>query len=192
MVRTMPRHKVSILVNRGAVHNLAVTHVQDAMSVSGGFGIVRDHHDRLAEVLIKLAEKAEHGLGVFGIEIACGFISQDDFRFADDSASERYALLFAARKFRRLMFQTIAQAEKICDDLEAMRIESISMNVLSQSDVVVRIESGEQIKTLKDEADFVAAKQSARGIAHGGEVVAIEEHAPGGSLREAANHVQHG
>src|SRR5271169_6370320 len=73
-----------------------------------------------------------------------------------------------------------------------MRVESVSVDVLGQCDVVVRVEGGEQIKPLKDKADFVTAQQSARGIAHGGEVVAIEEHAPGGSLGEATNHVQHG
>jgi len=73
-----------------------------------------------------------------------------------------------------------------------MGIESVSVNVLGQCDVVVRIKSGEQIKTLKDETDFVAAEQSARGIAHGREVIAIEKYAPRSSLREAADYVQHG
>ena len=65
MVLTMPRHNVRISVNRGTVHNLAVTHVQDAMPVGGGFGIVRDHDDGLAEILIKLAEQAEDSFGTF-------------------------------------------------------------------------------------------------------------------------------
>jgi hypothetical protein len=73
-----------------------------------------------------------------------------------------------------------------------MRIESISVDMLCQSDVVVRVESGEQIETLKDKTNFVTAQQSARGIAHSGEVVAIEQDASGGGLGEAANHVQHG
>src|SRR5271155_1012626 len=192
MVRTIARHKVRMSVNRGTVHNFAITHVQDAMPVSGGFGIVRDHDDGLAEILIELAEQAEDGFGAFGIEVAGRLIGQDDFWFADDSASQRDALLFATGKLGRLVLEAAAQAEKVRDDLEAVRIESISVNVLGQSDVVVRVESGEQIKTLKDEADFVATQQSARRVAHGGEVVAIEQHAPGGGLREAANYVQHG
>ncbi len=192
MVRTMARHKVRMSVNRGTIHNLAVTHVQDAMSVGGGFGIVRDHDDGLAEILIELAEQAEDSFRTLGIEVAGGFIGQYDFWFADDGASQSYALLFAAGKFRGLVPQAAAQAEKVCDDLESVRIEAISVNVLGESDVVVRIERGEQIKTLKDEPHFVTAQQSARGIAHGGKVVAIEKDAPGGGLGEAATHVQHG
>ena len=162
------------------------------MPVGGGFGIVRDHDDCLAEILIELAEQAKDSFGAFSIEVAGGFIGQDNLWFADDGPSQRYALLFTAGKLRGLVLQAAAQAEEIGNDLEAVRIESISVNVLGQSDVVVRIESGEQIETLKHEADFVTAKQSARGIAHGGKVVAIQEHASGSGLCETANHVQHG
>ena len=179
-------------VNGGAVHDEAVAHVQDAMAVGGGFGIVRDHHDGLAEVFVKQAEKIENGLGAFGIEIAGGFIGEDDLGFADDGAREGDALLFAAGKFRRLVFQACADAEQIGNDLEAVWIESICVNVLRESDVVVGVERGQKIEALKDEADFVAAQQSAGGVAHGGEVVAIEKHAPARGLRQAANHVQHG
>jgi hypothetical protein len=192
MVRTIARHKVRMSVNRGTVHNLAVTHVQDAMAVGGGFGIVRDHDDGLAEILIELAEQTKDSFGAFRIEVAGGLIRQDDLWFADDGARQRYALLFTAGKLGGFVLQTAAQAEEIGNDLKAVGIESISVNVLGQSDVVVGIESGKQIETLKDEADFVAAQQSARGVAHGSEVVAIEEHASGGGLCEASNHVQHG
>jgi len=98
MVRTIPRHKVRMSVNRGTVHNFAVTHVQDAMPVGGGFGIMRDHDDGLAEILIELTEKAEDGFGAFSVEIAGGFIGQDNFWFADNGASQRYPLLFSAGK----------------------------------------------------------------------------------------------
>ena len=192
MVRTIARHKVRISVNRGAVHNLAITHVQHSMPVGGCFGIMGDHDNRLAEILIELAEKAQDGFGTLGIEVAGGFVGQDDFRFADDGASERYALLFAAGKLRGLVFQATAQAEKVGDNLEAMGIKSIAVDMLGESDVVIRIERGEQIKTLKNKTNFVTAQQSARRIAHGSEVVAVEQHAPGGSLSQAANHVQHG
>src|SRR5271154_5017837 len=137
MVRTIARHTVRMSVNRRTVHNLAVTHVQDAMPVGGGFGIVRDHDDGLAEILIELAEKAQDGFGAFGIEVAGGFVGQDYFRFADDGASERDALLFAAGKLRGLVLQPTAQAEKVGDNLEAMGIKSIPVDMLGESDVVI-------------------------------------------------------
>src|SRR5277367_1768549 len=116
MVRTMPRHMVRISVNRGAVHNLAIAHMEHAMSVSGGFGVVSDHDDGLAEILVELAEEAEDGFGTFSIEVTGRFIGQDDFRFADDGASESDALLFAAGKFRGLVVEASAEAEEVGDD----------------------------------------------------------------------------
>ena len=95
-------------MNRGTVHNLAVTHMQDAMSVRGGFGIVRDHDDCLAEILIELTEQAEDGFGTSGIEVAGGFIGEDDFWLAHDGTSESNALLFTAGEFRRFVFQAAA------------------------------------------------------------------------------------
>src|ERR1700691_556410 len=181
-----------MLVNRRAVHHFAITHVQDSMSVGGGFGIVSDHDDGLAKILVELTQEVQDGFGTFGVEVAGGLVAQDDFWFADNGASERHALLFAAGKFRRLVFEPATQAEQVSDDLEAMRIESISVDVLGQGDVVIRVESREQIKSLKNKANFVAAQQSARRIAHGSEVVTIEKDASGGSLGQAANHVQHG
>src|SRR5271155_842664 len=148
MVRTIARHKVRISVNRRTVHNLAITHVQHTMSVSSSFGIVSDHDDGLAEVLIELAEKAQDSFRTFGIEVAGRFVGQDDLRFANDGASERHTLLFAAGKLGGLVLQAAAQAEEIGDDLEAMRIESISADVLGLRDVVVGVEGGEQIKPL--------------------------------------------
>src|SRR5580693_1698359 len=108
MVRTIARHTVRMSVNRRTVHNLTITHVEDAMPVGGGFGIVRDHDDCLAEILIELAEQTEDGLRAFGIEVAGGFISQYDFWFADDGPSQRYALLFTAGKLRGLVLQAAA------------------------------------------------------------------------------------
>ena len=89
-----------------------------------------------------------------------------------------------------LCFRRPAQAEQVGDDFETVRIESISVDVLGERDVVIRVESGKQIEALKYEADFVAAQEGSRGIAHGGEVVAIEQHASARGLREAAHHVQ--
>jgi hypothetical protein len=85
-----------MLVNRRAVDDLAITHVQDAMPVGGSIGVVSDHHDRLAQVLVELAKQVEDSIRTFCIEIAGGLVGQHDFRFAYDCARQGYALLLAA------------------------------------------------------------------------------------------------
>ena len=105
----MPRQKDRISgVGGRSVHDHAVAHVQHAIAVSGRFGIVRDHHDRLAEILIELdAAAPARSSELFVVQISRGLIGQDDFRLADDRARQSHALLFAAGKLRRLVLQPV-------------------------------------------------------------------------------------
>jgi hypothetical protein len=57
--------------------------------------IVRNHDDG-ASLLVKLAEQAQHDFFVDRVEVAGGFVGQDDFRIVDQSAGNAYALLFTA------------------------------------------------------------------------------------------------
>ena len=78
----------------------------------------------------------------------------------------------------------------LSDDLEAMGIEAVAMNVLRDGDVSLGGESGKKIEALEDETDFVAAQFGALGIGHSGEIVAVDENAAAGGLRQAADHVK--
>src|SRR6266852_1051208 len=57
--------------------DFAVAHVDDAVAVGSGFRVVGDHHDRLAELGVGLAEHLQDGDGVFGVEISGGLVGQD-------------------------------------------------------------------------------------------------------------------
>lgn len=188
----MPRHKARMSVGGNAVHNFTVAHVQDAMAVRGCFRVVRDHDDRLAEFLVELTQERENIFGTLRVEISGGLVCQDNLGFADDGARNRDTLLLAAGKLRRPMMKAVAQAEKFDGQLEAMGIKAVTVNVLGERDIVIGVEGGEQVETLKDEADFVAAKKGTGRIGHGGQIVAVEQDASAGGLREAANDVQHG
>ncbi len=50
---------------------------------------------------------------------------------------------------------------------------------------------GKKIETLKNEADFVAAQHGARGVSHGGEIVAVEKDFSARGLGQAANYMEH-
>ena len=161
-----------------------------AISVGRRFGIVRDHHNCLAEVLIELPQQREHGFGAFRIEISRGLISEYNFRLADNRARQSHTLLFAAGKFRGFVPQPLFQAQQTGNSFEAVRVETVSMDVLREGNIVIRIERRQQIKSLEHEADFVAAQQGSRGVAHFREVIPIEQHAPPSGLSQASNHVQ--
>jgi uncharacterized membrane protein len=42
-----------MLVDGFAVHNFAIAHVEDAVAVFGGFGVVGDHDDGLTEIFVE-------------------------------------------------------------------------------------------------------------------------------------------
>src|SRR5271163_4424532 len=88
--------------------------------------------------------------------------------------------------------QAAYQAEHLGGYVEAMRIESVAMNILRDGDVAFGGERGQQIKTLEDEADFVAAELGTLGIAHGGKIVAVDENSSFGGFRQAADNVEQG
>jgi hypothetical protein len=83
-------------VRRHSVDDDPVAHVHDAVEIGGGFGIVRDHDDGLAKILIELAEHLQNHFRIFRVQISGGLVGKEDFRFIDDGPGDRDALLLAA------------------------------------------------------------------------------------------------
>ena len=54
------------------------------------------HHDDGAVLRVQFGEDAQHGLFVFGVEVAGGLVGKEDFRFVDERAGDADALLLAA------------------------------------------------------------------------------------------------
>src|SRR6202040_1512675 len=84
-----------------------------------------------------------------------------------------------------------AQSEKIGYHFKAVGIEAVSVNVLRESDIVIGVERGEQIKLLKNEADFMAVEKRSGGVGHSRKVVSVQQDPAARSLGQAANHMQH-
>src|ERR1700761_3652072 len=129
---------LAISIGRDAVNDDAVAHVHDAIEVRDGFRIVRDHHDRLAQVFVQLTQHFENDVGIFRVEVTRWFVGKQDFWFIDDGARDGDALLLAAGEFRRSVMQAAIEPEHFRDDIEAMRIEAVAMNELGDGDVAFR------------------------------------------------------
>ena len=61
-------------------------------------------------------------------------------------------------------------------DIESVRIESVAMNKLRDSDVALGGQRRQQIESLKHETDFAAAEFGALSVAHVGQIVAVNQH----------------
>ena len=86
-----------MLVRGNAINDNAVAHVYHAIKINRGLGIVRDHYDRLPQVLVQPPQHFQYDFRILGIEIARGLIRQQNFRLIDDGPGNRHALLFAPR-----------------------------------------------------------------------------------------------
>ena len=177
-------------IRRDTVNDDAVAHVNDAIEIGGGFGIVGDHDDSLAEILVEAAEHIKDDFGIFCVEIAGGLIGEKNFGLVDDGTGDGDALLLAAGHFRGAVMEAALESEELGDYIEAVRIEAVAMNILSDGDVASGGERGEKIEALENEADLAAAELGALGVSHGGEVVAIDIDFAARGLREAADDVK--
>src|SRR5260370_22788395 len=103
-----------------------------------------------------------------------GLVSEKNFRLVDDCAGDSDALLLAAGKFRRFVMKAPCQAEHLRYNVEALGIETITVNKLCDGDVAFGCQRGEQIEALKDEPDCVMPNSGALLTAHFGTRVPID------------------
>src|SRR5208337_5038869 len=93
-------------------------------------GVVGDHQDRLSKGFVQASNHVENGLRILGIQIARWLIRQEYLRITDDRASDGHALLFTAGQRIGSMLKFALDTEHLDDRLEAMRIESVTLDVL--------------------------------------------------------------
>src|SRR5687767_6397993 len=87
-----------------------VADFDSARGAGGDFGVVSDEGDGAA-FLAKLAKEFEDGLAGVGVEVAGGFIREDDARVVHQRAGDGGALLLAAGKLHGAMFGAILHAD---------------------------------------------------------------------------------
>src|SRR5690349_21951323 len=71
-------------VRRNSVYDHAISHVNDPIEVSNRLGIVRNHDNCLAQILVQLPQHLENDVGVFCVEIAGRFIGEEYLGLVDD------------------------------------------------------------------------------------------------------------
>src|ERR687883_1530576 len=82
----------------GVVDDLAVGEDEQPVGVGGGGRVVRDHDDRLAELVDGAAQQVEDLAGGLGVEVAGRLVGEDDGGLARQRTGDGDALLLAARE----------------------------------------------------------------------------------------------
>src|SRR3974390_234427 len=175
-------------------YDSAVSHVDDAVAVLGGLGIVRDHQHGLAQLFVGLAQHVEYDFRVLRVEVAGGFVGEYDGGLVDQRTGQCYALLLAAAHLRRAVGHALVDAEQAGDsgDVCGVVIGRGTGDVLRDVDVALRRERGQQVELLEDEADFLLAHARALGVGERGEVDAVDGDATGVGVSESTQDIEKG
>ena len=110
------------------------------------------------------------------IEVADRLIGQDDFRFADDSASDSGALLLAARKLIRVIiffFFHVEAAKGFVGFNQAAGFMVAGVDK-GKGNILDNREIRDQVEVLEDEADFLRAKASLPSGRNSGDWFVVE------------------
>src|SRR5579885_1282519 len=155
------------------LNQLSIPHVDNAIRNGSRFGIMRDHQNCLSQRAIQRSHHVQDSLGILAVQIPRRLISQQNLGFADDGACNCHPLLFAPGKGVGAMVQPVGDAEHFHDHLKTMRIEAVAMNMLSQLNILLGCERGEQVEALKDKANFMPPEASPLAIRHIAEVISF-------------------
>ena len=77
-------------------NDLSIRKGQDACRALGDMEFVRYQNDSCLFHPMKVDYEFDDAVAVFGVEISCGFIGENDIGFIDESPGQRQALLFPA------------------------------------------------------------------------------------------------
>ena len=80
----------------GGVEHFAVFAFEDTAGEAFNKAVAMRGHKNSGSALVDLLEDLHDAAGNFRIQVASGFVSQEDLRFIEKGAGNNYALLFSA------------------------------------------------------------------------------------------------
>src|SRR2546430_613403 len=154
--------------------NLTVADFDPAGRHSGNFRIVRHERDGAA-LLAELAEQLKNHLAGVRIEVARGFVGEDDFRVVDQRAGDGGPLLLSAGELHRTVPGAILHLHEFERLQGALAPPAGRQTAVDhrQLDVLEDIELGQEIEELKHEPDLLvsdAGQLARRGVMNQGAV----------------------
>ncbi len=143
---------------------------------------------------IELLQQAQDLFGVVAVEIAGGFVADQEGRVGDDRAGDRHALLLAAGQLAGAVVGAIGQAHQgQCDFGIALALGGIEVGKQQrQFDILLRVEHRHQVVELEHEADMVAAPGRQLAAAEAVDALALDLDLAAGGAVETADEVEQG
>ena len=149
--------------------------MNDASGPRREIRIVGDHDDGRA-ALVQIVQQGHHAGGGGGVQIAGWLVREQEARRANQGSGNRDPLLLATGELRRQVAHAAAQTHPIQNfgyTLFAFRRAHAAI-AQRHVHVVEDAEFGDQVETLKHEADLLAAQLRAGAVVQIRNVFAIE------------------
>ena len=141
--------------------------------------VVGDDDQGAAELLLIGPEEREDLVARLAVEVAGGLVGEDDRRVLQERAGDRHALLLAAREARRLVAHPVAEPHLAQEGFGLRRSSGViptGMNGISTLSTAVRL--GIRLNCWKMKPDLAAAEVVELGLAHGGQLPAVDGDRP--------------
>src|SRR5439155_560914 len=119
------------------------------------------------------------------VQIACGFVREDDFGIVDQCAGDANSLLLASGKLRRQMIRTFLKAHAL-ERIEGLLLIGHAMEVLRQHDVLYRCQIGNEVKLLEHKPNLLRANAVQFRSRNARDVLVIEPNFAGAGTVQAA------
>lgn len=121
-------------------------------------------------------------LAGFRVEVAGGFIGKEDLRPMDKGAGERDALLFAAGKLEWVMIEAVAETNLRQQVFGVLLSTRFTTEFERDEHVFDGGEGGDELETLKHEANEAIAKGGAGVVAESFKSLTIKKNGAGGGV----------
>ena len=157
------------------VHDAAVAEHDDAVGDRRGVRVVRDHHDRLAELVDRLAQQGEHLVGRLGVQVAGRLVGEHHRRAVDQRARHGDALLLAAGQLGRAVREAVAEADGGDQRVVPLLVGLAAGERERQHDVLLGGQHRHEVEGLEDEAETVAAQAREALVVERGELGAVDD-----------------
>src|ERR687895_436071 len=160
---------------RGVVHHEAVAQHDQAVRVGGRLRVVRDHHDRLPELVHRLAQHPQHLLARLRVEVAGGLVGEYHGRLRYQRPGHRHALLLAAGQLGRAVREAVGQPNRLHEAPQPLGVGPLAGDREREHDVLLRREDRQEVEELEDEAELVAAQPGQVAVVQLGDLDAVED-----------------
>ena len=155
----------------------------------GGAGIVRDHDDRLAELVRRPPQEREDVRARLRVEVAGRLVGEDHGGLGQQRTRDRNTLLLAAGELGRPVRSPVHQADGLEQLTLPLRIGLASGDRQRQLDVLLRRQHRQEVEELEDEPDLVAPQPGELLVVQADDLGAVDLDRSRGGLVETGEDV---